>query len=136
MGNLVQMRQRGFTLIEMSIVLVIIGLIVGGILKGQELIDSARQKNLISQIDGVKAGVTTFVDRYKALPGDFSRASTVINSVLTGGNEDGQIGTAGATATDMLTVGTYDATVTTENVQFGEQMLAAGTVGGGTVTTT
>ncbi|MGZ6252244.1 MAG: type II secretion system protein [Candidatus Binataceae bacterium] len=127
------MRQRGFTLIEMSIVLVIIGLIVGGILKGQELIDSARQKNVISQVDAIKAGVTTFVDRYKAYPGDFARASLVISTLLTSGNEDGQIGTPGTSTTDLLTL--YDATLASENVQFWEHMLAAGTTGGGSVLT-
>lgn len=48
-------RQSGFTLIEIAIVLVIIGLLLGGILKGQELINSARVKNLAS--DFLCAGV-------------------------------------------------------------------------------
>jgi len=42
-----QPRQRGFTLVEIAIVLVIIGLLLGGVLKGQGLIDSARVKNII-----------------------------------------------------------------------------------------
>ena len=63
-------RQRGFTLIEMSIVLVIIGLIIGGILKGQELIESARIKNVISQIDTIQAATNAFrtaSTRYRAI---------------------------------------------------------------------
>ncbi|HVS27365.1 MAG TPA: prepilin-type N-terminal cleavage/methylation domain-containing protein, partial [Burkholderiales bacterium] len=48
-------KQSGFTLIEIAIVLVIIGLLLGGVLKGQELITSARVRNLISQQDGIKA---------------------------------------------------------------------------------
>ena len=52
--------QRGFTLIEIAIVLVIIGLLLGGILKGQELITSARVRNLANQIDGVKAAYFGF----------------------------------------------------------------------------
>ena len=48
-------KQAGFTLIEIAIVLVIIGLLLGGVLKGQELITSARVRNLISQQDGIKA---------------------------------------------------------------------------------
>src|SRR5262249_49069165 len=64
--------QKGFTLIEMSIVLVIIGLIIGGILKGQEIVESSRQKNFITQLDSTRAAVNTFVDRYRALPGDFN----------------------------------------------------------------
>lgn len=52
--------QRGFTLIEIAIVLVIIGLLLGGVLKGQELVTSARVRNLISAQDGVKAAFFGF----------------------------------------------------------------------------
>lgn len=64
-------QQSGFTLIEIAIVLVIIGLLLGGILKGQELITSARVRNMISQQDGVKAAYFGFQDRYRSLPGDY-----------------------------------------------------------------
>lgn len=85
--------QRGFTLIEIAIVLVIIGLLLGGILKGQELITSARVRNLANQIDGVKAAYFGFQDRYRALPGDFNLAGTQIPNVAstTVGDGDGQI---------------------------------------------
>ena len=65
-------KQQGFTLIEIAIVLVIIGLLLGGVLKGQELITSARVRNLISQQDGVKVAYFGFLDRYRALPGDYT----------------------------------------------------------------
>ena len=93
--------QRGFTLIEIAIVLVIIGLLLGGVLKGQELITSARVRNLISMQDGIKAAYFGFLDRYRALPGDYSQARTNINGIATSsgcggatngnGNGDGQI---------------------------------------------
>lgn len=70
---------RGFTLIEIAIVLVIIGLLIGGVVKGQELITSARVRTLISQQDGVKAAFFGFQDRYRALPGDYGAASGNIN---------------------------------------------------------
>jgi prepilin-type N-terminal cleavage/methylation domain-containing protein len=70
---------QGFTLIEIAIVLVIIGLLLGGVLKGQELITGARVRNLISQQDGIKAAFFGFQDRYRALPGDYAAASTNIN---------------------------------------------------------
>ena len=70
-------KQTGFTLIEIAIVLVIIGLLLGGVLKGQELITSARVRNLISQQDGVKAAFFGFQDRFRAFPGDYTAA--VIN---------------------------------------------------------
>jgi len=91
-------KQRGFTLIEIAIVLVIIGLLLGGVLKGQELITSARVRNLISQQDGIKAAYFGFLDRYRALPGDYTAATTNINGVLAAspcgggnGNGNGQI---------------------------------------------
>ena len=70
--------QQGFTLIEIAIVLVIIGLLLGGVLKGQELITSARVRNLIAHQDGVRAAYFGFPDRHRALPGDYSQATTNI----------------------------------------------------------
>jgi len=86
-------KQTGFTLIEIAIVLVIIGLLLGGVLKGQELITSARVRNIISQQDGVKAAYFGFLDRFRALPGDYSLAATNIANVLpaANGNGNGQI---------------------------------------------
>jgi prepilin-type N-terminal cleavage/methylation domain-containing protein len=87
--------QQGFTLIEIAIVLVIIGLLLGGILKGQELITSARVRNLISQQDGIKAAFYGFQDRYRALPGDYATAGQNIQMTTTGaganGNGNGRI---------------------------------------------
>src|SRR6266853_2988907 len=54
----------------MAIVLVIIGLRLGGILKGQEMINQARIKNVINDFNGVTVAVTSYQDRYRALPGD------------------------------------------------------------------
>lgn len=87
-------RNQGFTLIEIAIVLVIIGLLLGGILKGQELITSARVRNLIGQQDGIKAAFFGFQDRYRALPGDYSQASNSIQNINTtfpNGDGNGQI---------------------------------------------
>lgn len=94
-------RQKGFTLIEIAIVLVIIGLLLGGVLKGQELITGARVRNFIQQQDGIKAAYFGFLDRYRALPGDYSQAVANITGVSItsscgvspggNGNGDGQI---------------------------------------------
>ncbi len=67
--------QRGFTLIELSIVLVIIGLIVGGVLVGQDLIRSAAIRATISQVEQFNTAVNTFHGKYNAIPGDMN-AST------------------------------------------------------------
>jgi len=62
--------KQGFTLIELSIVLVIIGLIVGGILVGQELIRTAQTRATIAQIEKYNTAVNTFRNKFDALPGD------------------------------------------------------------------
>ncbi len=62
--------QSGFTLIEIAIVLVIIGLLLGGVLKGQELINSAKVKNLANDFRNVPVFIYGYQDKYRALPGD------------------------------------------------------------------
>ena len=88
--------QHGFTLIELAIVLVVIGLLLGGVLKGQELIESARARNLISQMDSIRAAFYSFQDRYQAQPGDYpgrlahANLSGIVNNQV-GGNGDGLV---------------------------------------------
>ncbi|MGC2165362.1 MAG: prepilin-type N-terminal cleavage/methylation domain-containing protein [Gallionella sp.] len=65
-----KLHQRGFTLIEIAIVLVIIGLLLGGVLKGQELINSAKVKNLAGDFKNIPVFIYGYQDKYKALPGD------------------------------------------------------------------
>ena len=67
--------KRGVTLVEIAIVLVIIGLLLGGILKGQELINNAKVKNMISYQEALRGAWYAFIDRYEAVPGDWTRAS-------------------------------------------------------------
>lgn len=63
-------QHSGFTLVEIAIVLVIIGLLLGGVLKGQELITQAKIKNVANDLNGLTAAVYAYQDRYKRLPGD------------------------------------------------------------------
>jgi prepilin-type N-terminal cleavage/methylation domain-containing protein len=62
--------ERGFTLVEIAIVLVIVGLLLGGVLKGQEMIVQAKIKNSISDFSGISAAYHGYLDRYRATPGD------------------------------------------------------------------
>jgi prepilin-type N-terminal cleavage/methylation domain-containing protein len=114
-------KQRGFTLIEIAIVLVIIGLLLGGVLKGQELITSARVRNLISQQDGVKAAYFGFQDRFRALPGDYAQATANINQTTVNGNGNGQIEAAAAAVAGS---------VATEDIAVWEHLSRAGFITG------
>ena len=67
--------QKGFTLVEIAIVLVIIGLLLGGILKGQEMITQAKIKNVVADFSGVSAAYYGYQDRYRAIPGDDTNAN-------------------------------------------------------------
>jgi prepilin-type N-terminal cleavage/methylation domain-containing protein len=69
-------KQTGFTLIELAIVLVIIGLLLGGVLRGQELINSARVKNITRDFQNVQVYIYGYQDRFRALPGDDRVAAT------------------------------------------------------------
>lgn len=68
--------EAGHSLIELAMVLIIIGVLVGGVLKGQELIANAQIKSTISQIRAIDAAVSTFRDKYNALPGDMTNPAT------------------------------------------------------------
>ena len=67
----------GFTLLEIAIVALVIGILLGVVLKGQELITSARVRSVVTQLDGVKAAYFGFLDRYGAPPGDYSQAANL-----------------------------------------------------------
>jgi len=70
-------KQKGFTLIEIAIVLVIIGLLVGGVLQGQELIENSRVKQAAKDMNGTAAAMFAYQDRYKRLPGDDGLAAAL-----------------------------------------------------------
>ena len=65
-----ELNQRGFTLVELAIVMVIIGLLIGAVLKGQAMIDDAKNKRLFNDLQGISAAYFTYYDRYSAVPGD------------------------------------------------------------------
>lgn len=95
-------RQRGFTLVEIAIVLVVIGVLLGAILKGQELIENSRAKNAINEVNGIRAAYNGYIDRYKRVPGDDGPLATLTarggnwTAVTAAGNNNGQIAVTAA----------------------------------------
>ena len=70
-----QRSRAGFTLIELSIVLVIIGLVVGGIFVGKELVRASQLNSVLRDLDKYNSAVLTFKDKYGHLPGDIPNAT-------------------------------------------------------------
>lgn len=95
-------KQKGFTLVELAIVLVIVGLLIGGILKGQKLLLNAKVTATVAQIKGIEAATTNFRDVYGALPGDLKNSYVKVagctsvpycgDATHPGSNGDGSIG--------------------------------------------
>ena len=117
-------KQTGFTLIELAIVLVIIGLLLGGVLKGQELINSAKVKNMASDFKNVQVFIYGYQDKYKALPGDDPNPVT---------HSGGTLATAGMTPGNGVIQGEWDSVTTTdESFLFWEHVRKAGLAPGAT----
>jgi len=87
-------KQSGFTLVEIAIVLVIIGLLLGGVLKGQALINNAKVKNFAQDFRSIPLFIHAYQDKYRAIPGDHATA----NPVLTGATNATTPGTSGGSA--------------------------------------
>ncbi|MBF0139277.1 MAG: type II secretion system protein [Magnetococcales bacterium] len=67
--------QSGFSLIEIAIVLVIIGLLLGGVMKGQTMVQNSKIKRIATDTQSVQSAINAYIDSYWQLPGDDNRAS-------------------------------------------------------------
>ncbi|MBZ0155953.1 MAG: type II secretion system GspH family protein [Alphaproteobacteria bacterium] len=72
--------EKGFTLIELAVVLVLIGIILGAVLKGQDLIDNARAKQFATEVRTWETALYNYLDRKGRLPGDADRDGVVGDS--------------------------------------------------------
>jgi len=110
----------GFTLIEISIVLVIIGLLLGGVLKGQELIENAKIKRMNNDFSGIASATYSYLDRYSAIPGDDKNA--VARWTLTAGTDGDGNGAL---------LGSWDASDSKETKYFWEHLRRSNLIVGG-----
>ncbi|MFT3760911.1 prepilin-type N-terminal cleavage/methylation domain-containing protein [Thauera sp.] len=110
--------QTGFTLVEIAVVLLIIGLLLGGVLKGQELIDSAKVKNLAQDFRSLPTLVHAYQDRFRALPGDDASARL---HLCPGGDECTSPGNGNG-----LIDGNWDDTGASDSFRFWQHVRLAG----------
>jgi prepilin-type N-terminal cleavage/methylation domain-containing protein len=91
-----RLRQGGFTLVEIAIVLVIIGLILAGILNAQSVLRNARTKDVIKAVNDMSSAAQQFRSRYGAWPGVLTNATSVLPNLTAGcvGNATGKITSA------------------------------------------
>ncbi|MDR1996304.1 prepilin-type N-terminal cleavage/methylation domain-containing protein [Azonexus sp.] len=120
-------RQTGFTLVEIAIVLVIIGLLLGGVLKGQELINSAKVKNLANDFRNIPIYIYGYQDRFRALPGDDVNVTTHL-----AGATKASSGGGGGVGDGVINGAWFSATNTEETFLFWQHVRLAGFAPGST----
>lgn len=95
------MKNSGFTLVEMGVVLTIIGLIAAAILSGREIVEASRTRALMAEVRDNMQSFESFTDKYRSYPGDFPRASTLFAEEIAAAVEAAKIIAPNASAADF-----------------------------------
>lgn len=129
--------KRGFSLVELSIVLVILGLLVGGVLSGQSLIRAAELRSVSSEYARYVAATQSFRDKYFALPGDMNNATRFWGRLNSNAdcvtNSTAAVATPGSCDGDgdgIIEAGAATANISIERFQFWRQLALAGLIEG------
>jgi prepilin-type N-terminal cleavage/methylation domain-containing protein len=112
---------RGFNLVEMAVVIVIVGLLLGGILRGTEMINSAKARNIIDQSSSIQTAILAFSNRFKATAGDLTQVQA--NFIGSGVMFSGAVG---STAGDGIIAFTQPALSSNESVLVFQNLSATG----------
>ena len=126
-------KQAGFTLVEIAIVLVIVGLLLAGVLKGQEMIENGRVKSAANDLNGISAAYNSYLDRYRTVPGDDGPTANITPrggpwTAMVGGNGNGVV--VALAAATFAPAATGD-----ENELFFRHLRAAGYLAGDSTAT-
>ncbi len=124
-------KQKGFTLVEIAIVLVIVGLLIGGVLKGQEMITNAKLKRIESDNAGIAAAMFSYQDRYLQLPGDDSGTIDRFTVYAVGDPVEGDGSGTIDGLWNVASTGDITAGLTAETNMFFAHLRAAGLIPGG-----
>jgi prepilin-type N-terminal cleavage/methylation domain-containing protein len=126
-------QQSGFTLVEIAIVLVIIGLLLGGVLKGQELVNSAKVKNFANDFRNIPLYIYGYQDKFKSIPGDDQAVATTHLGPTVGGVVVVTATTPAATLGNGVLNGAWNSTAPTdESILFWQHVRLAGLAAGPT----
>lgn len=122
--------QSGFTLVEIAIVLVIIGLLLGGVLKGQAMIESAKVKALGNEMKAVQTAYNAYQDKFRAIPGDDAAAIIHLGATVQGINIVDPTGPANGLIDTGTWIGATAPDAAKETSLFWQHVRAAGLITG------